>query len=407
MADDIAQLKIDKAVPDGKKNKKSVMLKIGAAGGAVLLLGLLYLSGIFSPATPVEVALVSKIYPSQTIALLNASGYVVPQRKAAVASKLTGRLVALMVEEGSRVKKGEVLARLENDDAVAAKEQAAANLASTGEVREQAMAELHDAELSFARTRELMGKGYVSRQEYDLADARRRKAVAAVAGAEAGIRAARAALKGSDVSVEYALIRAPFDAVVLTKNADIGDIVTPLGAAANARASVVTLADMGSLQVEVDVAESNLGQVMRGQPCEIQLDAFPDLRFRGQVHMIVPTADRTRATILVKVAFIDTDSRILPEMSAKVAFLQRPLTTGEEKPRIAINPGAVVTRQGAPVVYLVKGDQAVETPVTLGPAIGDMVEVISGVNPGDRVVLRPIKKLKPGAEKNRIKIVEK
>jgi len=407
MDDDIARLKIDKAVPAGTGKRRSVMLKIVAAGAVVLLLGLVFISGIFSPATPVEVALVSMVYPSQTITLLNASGYVVPQRKAAVASKLTGRLVALMVEEGSRVKKGEVLAKLENEDAVAAKEQAAANLSSATQIREQAIAERHDAELSFARTRELMEKGYVSRQEFDLADARLKKAVAAVAAGEAGIRAARAALKGTEVSVDYALIRAPFDAVVLTKNADIGDIVTPLGAAANARASVVTLADMGTLQVEVDVAESNLSQVKSGQPCEIQLDAFRDLRFRGKVHMIVPTADRTRATILVKVAFIDIDSRILPEMSAKVAFLQRPLTTDEEKPRTAINPGAVITRQDLHFVYLVKGDRAIETPVTLGPAIGDMVEILSGVKAGDKIVLRPTGKLKPGTNKNRIKVVEK
>jgi RND family efflux transporter MFP subunit len=407
MAEDIGQLKIDRAIPGGTKKNKSVMLKIGAAGAFALLLILVFTSGIFSPATPVEVALVSKVYPSQAITLLNASGYVVPQRKAAVASKLTGRLVALMVEEGSRVRKGDILARLENDDAVAAKEQAAANLVSVAEAREQAMAELHDADLSFARIKELMEKGYVSRQDFDQADARRKKAVAGVAGGDAGVRAARAALKGSEVSVEYALIRAPFDAVVLTKNADVGDIVTPLGAAANARASVVTLADMGSLQVEVDVAESNLSQVKQGQPCEIQLDAFPDLRFRGRVHMIVPTADRTRATILVKVSFVDKDSRILPEMSAKVAFLERQLTTDEEKPRIAINPAAVVSRQGAHVVYLLKGDQAVETPVTLGPALGDMVEVLGGIKPGDRVVLRPLEKLKAGPNKNRIKVVEK
>ncbi len=407
MADDIAQLKIDKTLPDRKRTKKGAMIKIGAAGAFVVLLGLFLLTGLFSPATQVDVALVTMVYPSQTITLLNASGYVVPQRKAAVASKLTGRLVALMVEEGSRVKKGDVLARLENDDAVAAKEQAAAQLAGAVEAGKQALAELQDAERSFARTRDLIEKGYVSRQEFDLADARLKKAAAGVAGGEAGIRAARAGLKSADVAVEYAQIRAPFDAVVLTKNADIGDIVTPLGAAANARASVVTLADMGSLQVEVDVAESNLNQVKRGQPCEIQLDAFPDLRFRGLVHMIVPTADRTRATILVKVAFLDSDNRILPEMSAKVAFLQRALTDGEEKPRTAVPPGAVITRQGAHAVFLVKGDQAIETAVTLGPAIGDMVEVLSGVKPGDKLVVRPIEKMRPGTNKNRIKIVEK
>ncbi|MBA4373099.1 MAG: efflux RND transporter periplasmic adaptor subunit [Thermodesulfovibrio sp.] len=407
MTDDITRLKIDKAVPGVTKKKRTVMLKIGAAGAVVLLLGLLFISGILSPAIPVEVTLVSKVYPSQTITLLNASGYVVPQRKAAVASKVTGRLVALMVEEGSRVKKGDILARLENDDAVAVSEQAAANLSVMTETRQQALAEQHDSELSFARNRELMEKGYVSRQEFDFAAARRQKAMAGVAGAEAGIRAARAALKGAGVAVEYALIRAPFDAVVLTKNADIGDIVTPLGAAANARASVVTLADMGSLQVEVDVAESNLSQVKREQPCEIQLDAFPEKRFRGRVHMIVPTADRTRATILVKVAFIDADARILPEMSAKVAFLQRPLTAEEESPRTAVNPGAVTERQSSRFVYLVKGEEAVEVQVTLGAAVGDMVEVLGGVKAGDKVLLRPTGKLKTGGHKNRIKIVEK
>lgn len=407
MTEDISRLKIERAAPELIRKKKSLLLKGGIAGAVLLLAALLFFSGIFSPAIPVEVTLVSKVYPSQTITLLNASGYVVPQRKAAVASKLTGRLVALLVEEGSRVKKGDILARLENDDAVAVREQSAANLAGMSETREQALAELHDAELSFARTKALIEKGYVARQDYDMAEARRLKAMAAVAGAEAGIRGARAGLKGSDVALDYALIRAPFDAVVLTKNADIGDIVTPLGAAANARASVVTLADMGSLQVEVDVAESNLGQVKRGQPCEIQLDAFPDLRFRGLVHMIVPTADRTRATILVKVSFLSPDSRILPEMSAKVAFLQRPLTAEEEKPRTALNPGAVTARQNSRFVYLVKGEQAVETPVTLGAPVGDLVEVLSGVQAGDKVVLRPSEKLKTGGNKNRIKIVEK
>ncbi len=127
------------------------------------------------------------------------------------------------------------------------------------------------------------------------------------------------------MAVEYTLIRAPFDAVVLTKNADVGDIVTPFGAAANAKAAVVTIADMGSLQVEVDVSESNIEKVKKGQPCEIQLDALPEARFRGAVHMIVPTADRSKATVLVKVRFLDKDPRILPEMSAKVAFLERPV----------------------------------------------------------------------------------
>lgn len=206
------------------------------------------------------------------------------------------------------------------------------------------------------------------------------------------------------MSLEYSTIRAPFDAVVLTKNADIGDIVTPLGAAANAKASVVTIADMNSLQVEVDVSESNLQNVKMGQPCEIQLDALPDSRFRGEVHMIVPTADRTKATVLIKVRFIDKDKRILPEMSARVAFLSRPVTPEEQKPRIAVNPASVITRDNKKMVLLVKESKAVETQVKTGGQIGDMTEVLDGIKPGDRIIARPSDKLKNGS---RIKIAEK
>ncbi len=159
------------------------------------------------------------------------------------------------------------------------------------------------------------------------------------------LNANKAALNSAEVSIEYTLIRAPFDAVVLTKNADIGDIITPLGAAANAKAAVVTIADMSSLQVEADVSESNLKYVKLGQPCEIQLDAFQELRFRGEVHMIVPTADRSKASVMIKVKFLDKDSRILPEMSARVAFLERTVTVEEQKPRTAINPAAIIIKR--------------------------------------------------------------
>jgi RND family efflux transporter MFP subunit len=190
----------------------------------------------------------------------------------------------------------------------------------------------------------------------------------------------------------------------LTKDADIGDIVTPLGAAANAKAAVVNIADMGSLEVEADVSESNLSWVRAGQPCEIQLDALPEQRFRGEIHMIVPTADRSKATVMVKVRFIDKDKRILPEMSAKVAFLSRPVTGEEKKPRIALNQSAVVNRKNLKTVFLVKGNRVVEAPVSLGGPIGDMVEVLQGVKVGDQVVLNPSDRLKEGSK---IKIEEK
>jgi RND family efflux transporter MFP subunit len=402
--EDLSQLKIDKtpmaARPAGRWRRRYWL----AAPVLVVVLIILYFSGVLKPPVNVQVVSVQRTYPSQAFTLLNASGYVVAQRKAAVASKATGRLVWLGVEEGSRVRKGDVLARLENNDVIAQQAQADANLRNSRTVREQMLAELHDAELSFRRLRSLLAEGIVARADFDTAEARYRKAKAAVAGAEAGIGASTAALDAARVAVEYTLIRAPFDAVVLTKDADVGDIVTPLGAAANAKAAVVTIADMGSLQVEVDVSESNLGQVKQGAPCEIQLDAIPDTRFRGIVHMIVPTADRSKATVLVKVRFLDTDSHILPEMSAKVALLSRPVGSGDRRPRTTVNPSAVVVRGGRKVVFLVKKDRVEEAPVILGPESGDLVEVVSGVKAGDRVVAKPGEDLRDGS---RIKVTEK
>lgn len=402
--EDLSQLKIDKtpmAARPARHWSRRYWL-VGPVLGVVLLI--LYFSGVLKPAATVQVVSVQRTYPSQSFTLLNASGYVVAQRKAAVASKATGRLVWLGVEEGSRVRKGDVLARLENDDVMAQQVQAEANLRNSRTVLEQTRAELHDARLSFGRVRSLLSEGIVSKSDYDSSEARFRKAKAAVAGAEAGIGASAAMLDAARVAVGFTLIKAPFDAVVLTKNADVGDIVTPLGAAANSKAAVVTVADMGSLQVEVDVSESNLGQVSQGAPCEIQLDAIPDTRFRGVVHMIVPTADRSKATVLVKVRFLDTDRRILPEMSAKVALLSRPVGISDRQPRTTVNPAAVVVRGGRKVVFLVKKDRVEETPVILGPEGGDLVEVVSGVKAGDRVVARPDEDLRDGS---RIKVAEK
>jgi len=402
--EDLSKLKIDKSrVVTGTRKKRKrvywVLLMV-----AVLMLGFFYARGVFTPAIQVQVATVSQIYPSQGFTILNASGYVVAQRKSALASKVTGRLIWLGVEEGSFVKKDEVVARLESQDVSASKDQAAANVNVARFSLEQAQAELRDATVSMNRNKELLSRGVVARQTYDDVLARYEKAVAGVAVAEAALKAATAALEGATALLEYTLIRAPFDAVVLTKDADIGDIVTPLGAAANAKAAVVTIADMSSLEVEADVSESNLNQVRLGQPCEIQLDALPEQRFRGEVHLRVPTADRSKATVMVKVRFLDKDRSILPEMSAKVAFLSRSVTGEEKKPRIALHQSAVVNRKNLKAVFVVKGNRVVETPVSLGGPIGDMVEVLQGVKVGDQVVLNHSDRLKNGSK---IRIEEK
>jgi RND family efflux transporter MFP subunit len=405
MADqDLSGLKIDKTAAFSRpvRGKKKVVWLVALV--CAILLGFLYFRGILSPAVEVEVATVSQVYPSLTFTLLNASGYVVAQRKAAVASKATGLLEWLGVEEGSRVRRGEVIARLENRDVAASRDQAVANVSTARSTLEQARTELVDAGRAFNRQKELLAQGIIAQSDHDVAEARYNKAKAAVAGAESAVKGAVAALKGATVAFDYTLIRSPFDAVVLTKNADVGDIVTPLGAAANAKAAVVTIADMGSLQVEADVSEANLGKIRSGQPCEVQLDALPGVRFAGAVHMIVPTADRSKATVQVKVRFLEKDSRILPEMSAKVAFLDRPVLKEEQQPRTAVNPAAIVTRNGRKTVFLVKGNRVVETEIKTGASIGDMTEVLGGAKAGDKVALKPLEKLKDGAK---IKTAEK
>ncbi len=378
---DLSKLKLDKSGANFQRKQKIPRWGLIALGAAVAVSAVVVIAG--NPTLEVETSVVSRVFPSQSFTLLNASGYIVAQRKAAVASKTTGRMEWLGVEEGSKVRAGAVIARLENKDVLAASDQAVAGVSS-------AKAELADAQQHFGRMKELREKGYVAQSELEVADTRLKRSQAAVAGAEAALRSAQ-------VAVEYTLIRAPFDAVVLTKNADVGDIVTPLGAAANAKASVVTIADMTSLQVEVDVSESNLSKVKKDQPCEIQLDALPDNRFRGVVHMIVPTADRSKASIMVKVRFLEVDPRVLPEMSARVAFLERAVIGNEEAPKTAVNPAALVSRNGRQLVFVVKDDKAKETTVTLGGKIGDGIEVASGLMPGDKVVLNPPKKLKNGS----------
>ena len=399
MADeDLSKLRIDKtAVIKGPAgNRKRIIY--GVAAAVVILISVLSLGGFLTPAIKVQAASVSQIYPSQTITLLNASGYVVAQRKAALASKITGRIIELNVEEGSRVRKGDIIARLESNDVTAARDQAAANMKAARANLESAQANLKDAYLAFSRNKQLVKNGYIAQSDFDTSEARYKSAGAAVEAAEQSVKAAAAALKGANVAIDYTVLRSPFDAVVLTKNADIGDIVTPIGATANVQSAVVTVADMNSLVVEVDVSESNIGIVKLGEPCEIQLDALPGMHFRGQTHMIVPTADRTKATIMVKVRFIDKDNHVLPEMSAKVAFLSREVAPDEMKSFTAVSQSAIVMRDGKRMIFLIEENKAKAVTVTTGKQMGDMVEVLQGAKAGDKVVLKPSDKLHDGSK---------
>jgi RND family efflux transporter MFP subunit len=400
MTDDLSRLKIDQAAKTftQRKRKKFVYLSIGIS--LVLLLLILYVTGILRPAVMVDVAAVSRVYPTQSFSLLNASGYVVAQRKAAVASKITGRLVSIAVEEGNTVKAGQIIATLEDEDVLAARAQAEANLAVAQAQASQAQADLYEATRDYERKKQLLARQVLSQAEFDLAEARYKSTAARNASTVASVRAAQATLNGANVALDYTRIRAPFNAVVLTKNADVGDIVTPIGAAAEAKAAVVTIADMNSLLVEADVSESNVSQIKPDQPCEIQLDALPEDRFRGAIHMIVPTADRTKASILVKVKFLDPDPRILPEMSAKVSFLSRPIGPGDQTPRIAIPQNALRHTGNTVSAFRVTGDRVTEVPLKTGIVLGDLIEITSGLAVGDRIVTNPPANLKSGTAIN-------
>jgi len=402
--DDLSRLRIDKQGPvvtrKWRRRPFTVLLILVVTSASIYWLS----RAVIFPTVEIETVSASQIFPSSAFTVLNASGYVVAQRKAALAAKATGRLVWLGVEEGSKVSKGEVIAKLEGMDAEASRRQASAAFDSAKSVCDQSKVELADSVRNLKRLKELLSQGYVSQSDYDLAEARKDRSVAAVAAAEANCKVAEASLSGAEVALDYTRIRAPFDGVVLTKNADVGDIVTPLGAAANAKASVVTIADLASLRVEADVSESSLEKVKVSQPCEITLDALPQSRFRGVVHSIVPTADRSKATVMVKVSFIDTDPKIFPEMSAKVSFLERPLKPEDQTPMTAVPKSAIVTREGRSSVFVVKDDRVILSVVVTGALSGDMMEIKSGIKPGDKVAAKPLDKLKDGS---RVRIRQK
>jgi RND family efflux transporter MFP subunit len=374
-----------------------LLLGLAAAGGYWLWTNWL------RPPKEIHVTKVTGAFPSRALTILNASGYVVAQRKAAVSSKATGRLEHLYVEEGKFVKQGDVIAQLENDDLKAALEEAKAGLKVASADLNNAEAELEDATLNFNRQKSLKDSGAVSEQAFDSAEARYKKAQAAHRSARFRVDKTGASVKVAEVNLEQSYIRAPFDGVILTKSAEEGEVVAPMGASLNAKASVVSMADMSSLMVEVDVSESSLEKVKVGGPAEIRLDAFPNDRFEGTVYMIVPTADRSKATVLAKVKFDKINSKVLPEMSAKVAFLSRPLKNDEDKLFLGVPTNSISGKDGARKVFVIQDGRAHATEVKEGRSWGDITEILSGLKEGDSVALNPDSQLRDGL---RVKIKE-
>jgi RND family efflux transporter MFP subunit len=394
-ASDLSALAIDRSAGSRRRRRLRQIL------GRVLLLALLVGIGGATwlwrshAQIVVETAVVYSVYPSQALTLLNATGYVVAQRKASVASKATGRLEWLGVLEGSKVREGEVIARLESSDTVAVRDQAAANVQVAEANLAQGRAELTQAEIAFKRSEALGEKNIISESTRETAEARLAKARAAFNGYGAAIAAAQANLRASEVAVGQTQIRAPFDGVVLTRHANVGDTITPFSQAVDTKGAVVTIADMDSLEVEADVAESSYLSIHAGQPVEIQLDAIPGERFEGVVSRMVPTVDRAKASTLVKIRFVQRDPRMLPDMSAKAAFLEREVSEKERKPVLAVPAAAVFEVDGRQHLYVVEEGKARLRSVDLGAKIGDQIEV-RDLKAGTRVVVRPLEDLVDG-----------
>src|SRR5689334_6557738 len=375
---DLGGLRIDRSLEPGaaaltRHARRWLVIGLPVVVILALVVVLSISRGAFRSVLAVHLTPATMVSPMRSGAVLIASGYVVAQRKAAVASKGTGRLVYLGVVEGDRVRVGQVIARIEDADVKAQLAQSQASL-------EMSRAELTDAQHSLARERALLDSGFSSQANFDAAEARYERV-------KAGIAVAQAAVQAAQVTLENTVIRAPFDGTVLTKNADVGEVVAPLAASAFSKSAVVTIADLSSLEVEADVAESNLEAVGVGQQCEIVLDAFPDVRYPARVAKIVPTADRAKATVQVKVAFRSYDSRVLPEMSAKVHFLPRPAKAGADTAPVLVVPSSAVTeRNGQAVVYVVQNGRAVEVPVTVGRQVGTGVAIREGLAAGTKVI---------------------
>ncbi len=332
--------------------------------------------------------------------VLDASGYVTARRQATVSAKITGKVTEVLIEEGQRVKDGAVLARLDDTEAKAqltlARAQLAAARSQEGEIR----AQLAQAERDHARQQELFGRQLVAAQALDAALAQRDMLRARLANNVQQVRVAAESVSVAEVQLDNTVIRAPFSGVVVAKSAQPGEMISPISAGGGfTRTGIGTIVDMDSLEIQVDVNESFINRVTAEQPVEATLNAYPDWKIPGSVIAIIPTADRSKATVKVRVALKSRDARIVPDMGVRVAFLTTPTAGGPAPPPAAavLVPADAVRGEGATAVIFVHASDRVERRgVTLGQAVGAEREIVAGLRPGERVVVAPPPSLKDG-----------
>jgi RND family efflux transporter MFP subunit len=323
-------------------------------------------------------------------AVLNASGYVTARRRATVSSKITGKLVEVLVEEGMPVRDGQVLARLDDAQARATLDLTEAQLVEARRAVHESEVNLALAELTLERTSRLAADGVVGQAELDASRAQAEATRARLAVERERVEVAEREVALRRTELADTVVRAPFEGIVVSKDAQPGEMVSPISAGGGfTRTGICSIVDMGSLEIEVDVNESYISRVLPGQKVTAVLDAYPEWRIPAAVITTIPTADRQKATVKVRIGFEQPDPRILPEMGIKVSFLEAPPTAGEAaRARLIVPLAAVRQQEGRSTVFVVDGrDRAERRAVSVGPAHGDEVEVVSGLTAGERVVI--------------------
>ena len=399
LKDDLASLKIDHSARAGGGRRTGAVV-------AIVVVGALAAGGWFwsqrVQAEPVRTAAVaSESGGASPGAVLNASGYVTARRRATVSSKVTGKVMEVLIEEGQAVRKGQVVARLDDSQLRAALAVARAQVeaARTGAAEDEAR--LREAQLTQGRLEKLIKENVVGRAEVDTANAQVESLKARIAMAKQQVEVAESQVRAIETDLNDMTVRAPFDGVAISKDAQPGEMISPVSAGGGfTRTGIGTIVDMSSLEIEVDVSESYINRVRPGQPVEAVLDAYPDWRIPAHVITTVPSADRQKATVRVRIGFEQLDPRILPDMGVKVSFFAEKAAAAAAdvpKARLLVPKGAVRNSNGQSIVFVVRDDRVERRAVKTGATEGDRTEILSGLSVGDRVVVEGPDTLVDGA----------
>lgn len=388
---DLSALRID----DAQRGRSNVGRRLALlVGGLILLAGLSGAIFVFWGRSPeVEVAVAQKSPVGGREALLNASGYVTPRRRATIAAKITGLVTGVFFDEGLHVHEGQVLATLDDSDARRALESAKGDRDSTKATVQDYEVQLRNARITLGRTEQLQQAGIDTQEQLDAARTAVDSFQAKIDLVKVQVMTAEARIQEAQQAVDNCTIRAPFDGIVVSKDAQIGEMVSPISAGGGfTRTGIATIVDMNSNEIEVDVNEAYIARVVPGQAVTAVLDAYPDWQIPSRVRTVIPSADREKATVKVRISFLKLDPRILPDMGVKVTFLseeQHHAKSGSEAPAGVLVPQSAVRDDGGrKIVFLVKDNHAERRAVTVGDAKGGDVEIIGGLMQGDTVIVK-------------------